>query len=324
MLHVAEAGFAGQRQHFLGGEEAKERRPAGARALLRELKPGTHLGVREFQRHQERGGERRARGERRDLAQGRRVGVACEIHGDAGRDHDRGPAGVEAGGRHAVAPRSARLEVDRHQPQPVRDAKAELDQPPALPGLRAGPVDLEHSDAGGDLRPALGKRVETGAEDDVLTDALRGLFHDQILDEAGARHDRGAEQLGEMRVHVRALAPAIVRRGQLEADLVFEHMGRRIDRDMQRAPQRDPHRRAVRGWGALDRAWWTPLRLSGAAAADLGSVILVEQFGEFFQHGAAELLGIDDGDGAAVIARDVVADADGEQLDRRVASRSCR
>ena len=31
----------------------------------------------------------------------------------------------------------------------------------------------------------------------------------------------------------------------------------------------------------------------------------------------AELLGIDDGDGAAVIARHVVADADGDQFDRR-------
>ena len=45
--------------------------------------------------------------------------------------------------------------------------------------------------------------------------------------------------------------------------------------------------------------------------------VLLEQFGELLGHGAAKLLGIDDGDGAAVVARHVVADADGDQLDRR-------
>ena len=45
-------------------------------------------------------------------------------------------------------------------------------------------------------------------------------------------------------------------------------------------------------------------------------LVFVEQFRQFVHHGAAELLGIDDGDGATVVARDVVADADGHQLDR--------
>jgi hypothetical protein len=36
------------------------------------------------------------------------------------------------------------------------------------------------------------------------------------------------------------------------------------------------------------------------------------------QH-AAQLLDVDDGDGAAVVARDVVADADGDQLDGALA-----
>ena len=44
---------------------------------------------------------------------------------------------------------------------------------------------------------------------------------------------------------------------------------------------------------------------------------LVEQFGELLRHHAAQLLGVDDRDGALVIARHVVADADGDQLDRR-------
>ncbi len=48
-----------------------------------------------------------------------------------------------------------------------------------------------------------------------------------------------------------------------------------------------------------------------------GALGLAEQFGELLGHGAAELLGIDDGDRTAVVARDVVADADGDQFDRR-------
>src|ERR1019366_6472321 len=44
---------------------------------------------------------------------------------------------------------------------------------------------------------------------------------------------------------------------------------------------------------------------------------LAEQLGELFGDGAAEFLGIDDGDRAAIVAGDVVADADRDQLDRR-------
>ena len=53
------------------------------------------------------------------------------------------------------------------------------------------------------------------------------------------------------------------------------------------------------------------------ARAQLLRRVLVEQLGELVGHRAAELLGVDDGDGAAVVARHVVADADGDQLDRR-------
>ena len=48
---------------------------------------------------------------------------------------------------------------------------------------------------------------------------------------------------------------------------------------------------------------------------------LAEQFGELFGDGAAEFLGIDDGDRAAVVARDVVTDTDRDQLDRRTSAR---
>src|SRR5215475_7037900 len=44
---------------------------------------------------------------------------------------------------------------------------------------------------------------------------------------------------------------------------------------------------------------------------------LAEQLSELFGNRAAKLLGIDDGDRAAIIARDVMPDADRDQLDRR-------
>ena len=53
-----------------------------------------------------------------------------------------------------------------------------------------------------------------------------------------------------------------------------------------------------------------------ALDAGLGGAFLVEEFGEFFEHDAAQLLGVDDRHGTAVIAPHVVADADRDQLDR--------
>src|SRR5258707_9632846 len=47
------------------------------------------------------------------------------------------------------------------------------------------------------------------------------------------------------------------------------------------------------------------------------AVGLAEQFGELFGDGTAEFFGVDDGDRAAIIARDVVADADRDQFHRR-------
>ena len=44
---------------------------------------------------------------------------------------------------------------------------------------------------------------------------------------------------------------------------------------------------------------------------------LLEQFRQLLGHDATQFLGIDDGHGAAVIARHVMADADGNQFDRR-------
>ena len=114
----------------------------------------------------------------------------------------------------------------------------------ALPRLRAGPIDLEHEQTGGELRPTLGEGVQARSEDDVLPDATGSLFRDEIFDEASAGHDGGAEGPRE-RAHVRTAAPSVVWSRQLQADFVFEHVRRRIDFDVQRPPQGDPHRRVV-------------------------------------------------------------------------------
>src|SRR5262245_16423457 len=58
-------------------------------------------------------------------------------------------------------------------------------------------------------------------------------------------------------------------------------------------------------------------RLRPRRGSHLLRSVLVEQLGELLGHRAAELLGIDDGDGSAIVARHVVADADRNQLDRR-------
>src|SRR5215471_5187751 len=56
---------------------------------------------------------------------------------------------------------------------------------------------------------------------------------------------------------------------------------------------------------------------SGAAALDagVGAAVFVEEFGQAFEHDPAQLLGVDDRHGAAVIAGHVMADADRGQLD---------
>ena len=57
--------------------------------------------------------------------------------------------------------------------------------------------------------------------------------------------------------------------------------------------------------------------LHGGPRHGLGRGLFGEQFGQLFGHGAAQFLGIDDGDGALVVARHVMADADGDEFDGR-------
>src|SRR5207244_13218521 len=53
------------------------------------------------------------------------------------------------------------------------------------------------------------------------------------------------------------------------------------------------------------------------ATGGLRAMSLAEELGELFGDRAAEFLGVDNGHGAAIVARDVVADADRDQPDRR-------
>ena len=80
----------------------------------------------------------------------------------------------------------------------------------------------------------------------------------------------------------------------------------------------DRHHRRGHGARAADR----PIRLrwsGGALTAPSAAtpVIRGKQRAKLLEHGAAELFGVGDRHRRAVIARDVVADADGEQLDAR-------
>jgi hypothetical protein len=127
--------------------------------------------------------------------------------------------------RPAAPTRTASLEIDRHQSQPLGNTETQFVQTSALPGLGPGLVDLEHSESGGDLRPALSESVQTGAQNDVLGHPPIGLLGDQVLDEASTRHNPGPEPLGALWVHIGATAPIVVRSREPEADLVFETWG---------------------------------------------------------------------------------------------------
>src|SRR6266581_7461104 len=82
-----------------------------------------------------------------------------------------------------------------------------------------------------------------------------------------------------------------------------------------------------RGPRARERKIWIPacagmsgprsMQSAARLARGLFRRVLLEQLGKLLGHHAAELLGIHDRDGTAIIARDVMTDADRDQLDRR-------
>ena len=116
----------------------------------------------------------------------------------------------------------------------------------------AGPVDLEHA-AWRHLRPALREGIQAGAEDDVLADAATTCSTTRSSMKRAratieARNGRvPAGPCPDARRHRRPARPTAGR-------LVFEHVRRRIDLDVQRAPQGD--RTAVlSGATAFGQAW---------------------------------------------------------------------
>ena len=75
---------------------------------------------------------------------------------------------------------------------------------------------------------------------------MAGLLGNQILDRASPGDDGRPVSAGGVRVHVPAASPAVVGGCQPQADLVLEHMGRRVDLEVHGPPEGDPHRGAVR------------------------------------------------------------------------------
>src|SRR5882757_6542595 len=63
---------------------------------------------------------------------------------------------------------------------------------------------------------------------------------------------------------------------------------------------------------------FSPLRSFRSCRPCLYSALFIKKTGQLLHHRAAEFLGVRDGDGTAVIARHVMADADRHQLDARI------
>src|SRR5581483_8769060 len=110
-----------------------------------------------------------------------------------------------------------------------------IDEPLSFPGLRAGLVDLEYSQTGSELRSTLCESIQSGSEYDVLIDTAVSLFRNQIFDEAGSGHNGSSERARE-HAHILTVTPSLFRRGQAQADHVFEHVGRRIGFYVKRPP----------------------------------------------------------------------------------------
>src|SRR6185437_9033645 len=96
---------------------------------------------------------------------------------------------VEAAGGQPLHPCVARLEIHGHESQAIRYPETDIDQALPLPGLRRRPIDLEHPQLRGHLRPALYEGVQPRSENDVLADTALRLLEHQVLDETGASED---------------------------------------------------------------------------------------------------------------------------------------
>ena len=223
------------------------RAPVSAR-----LEPGAVGVVDELERQQERHGQRRARGERRDLAQRGRDRVLGEVHADAGGGDDRRLAGIEAGG--------GQLAPTRTRPPRSRPARAAASRG-RRSRARSGAAASRPEDRAGRPRTPAGAAAISGRRwAKVSRPAPRMTYWPTPRPACSATRSSmkraratmaARKPAGAVRVHVRAVAPAVVGRRQPQADLVLEHVRRRIDLDVHRPPQGDPHRGAVRRRGLL-------------------------------------------------------------------------
>eukprot|EP00456_Euglypha_rotunda_P067890 TRINITY_DN58_c11_g1_i5.p1 TRINITY_DN58_c11_g1~~TRINITY_DN58_c11_g1_i5.p1 ORF type:complete len:914 (+),score=171.34 TRINITY_DN58_c11_g1_i5:4186-6927(+) len=257
MLDVAKAGFSGESEHFHRREETDK---GGAIRFCpghSSLNPRTDLRIGHLDRQHERHHEGRTWSQRRDLAKRGQDGFPRQVHADPGGSHNGGTADIKSGFGQPLPPDIARFEVDWNEPQVGRQAEAEFDQPLPLPGLRSRLVDLEHDEPRGELRSPLGKGIKTGSENDILTNARRGLLLDQIFDKASAGQDRSSERTREG-THVGTGAPVVIGRDQLQPDLIIQNVRRGIGLDMESSPESDAdggvfgcHRMSIRHDGLL-------------------------------------------------------------------------
>jgi hypothetical protein len=81
---------------------------------------------------------------------------------------------------------------------------------------------------------------------DVLVDPTLHLFEERIFDVARSGYYGSSKWPGEGRIHVRAMAPILIRGDQPQSDRILEDMGRRIDQRVQCAPQGDAYCSAIR------------------------------------------------------------------------------
>ena len=164
-----------------------------------------------------------------------------EVHADAGRGDDRGLAPDRSRRRRAAPtttpPASKSTGTKRSQsgmPKPSSTRRWRFH------ACGPGPIDLEHAQARRDVAAALRERVEAGAEDDVLGDA-RARCSATRSSMKRARPTIDARNGRVPAAPCRAARASRRRAGELQPDLVLEHVRRRIDLDVQRAPQGDPH-----------------------------------------------------------------------------------
>ena len=238
-------------------------------------------------------------------------------------------------GQRPVAPQPV-IALEGHQPRAVGQARHALgiglrlarDQPAVeavqLADARAAqPREIGLAvilDGGGEPGALVGDRGQGLAVGrDVQVRPAAEMARVGRQHEAAAPH-QAADDLGRRVVDLEGL-----RGGPDLERLLLRHRRRRRGAGAGGGEQADDEQRAEDGAQvqAARRPDLPAGRLATFAAArrarrtDFLEFFLVEQLGELLHHRAAELLGVDDGDGAAVVARHVVADADGDQLDRR-------